>query len=615
MSPPVHSRRSKAAPVDSALARESAAPGVRTVHFYRARAMRTGVLLTGLLGLLLLLLIFGTLLRADPVVVVAGLLLPLVGAVVLRLLWLAFPRHRDILQGQLLILMLTQDALVLAVLLRSGQLAESAQVTVVLCLVLTQGLRCIFWLLTGIDARQTAGRVGARNLPGSPPALPERPWAMTTGGLPTMVLVSSAFPVALGASLWGDSYAVVLLAPVLAALCLLALVLSSASAVLAHHRLTRGGRRVKAVHEAAVQHEPLVILYSAGGPDDLYWVTQWLDTLEHLPRKSIVMLRDPDAFDLLRPTSVPVVCLPDRFDIGPFHLPSAKVSLFVAHGTENMRLLRSRSLRSAFIGHGDSDKGVSVSSFSKAYDERWVAGEAGRQRQLDADSGMRADAIRVVGRPQVRRVRRAVTAQAVDRYAILYAPSWEGVERRPDESSLLHSGLEIVRTLLARDDVRVVYRPHPKTGERNPAFVARHAEIMALLERAGEPHRLDVPHTSDLFDCMNRVDAAIADRSGVLSDFLASEKPYFVVNASGMSDEDFRAANRSVQGAYLLGQGGAGLEAALADARGPDTRRQERRATRVALIGPAVDDALGPFVDAIDDLASTLRAPEPSTAA
>lgn len=601
------SRHGRAVPVDGALARESTAPGVRTVRFHRTRARTTGVLLVVLLGFLLLLLVLGALAHANTLVILTGILLPVTAVGLLRLLLVALPRHRDVVQAQVLLPLLTQDALVLAVLLETGELSENARTTVILCLVLIQGLRFAFVVLAGLHARQVAVRVGARNLPGSPPSLPDRPWVLTTGGMPTILLASAALPAAMGFAVWRDSYGVVSLAAGLAVLSLLAVVVRSAAAVLTWHRRAKG--QVPAVHAAALRHEPLVILYSAGGPDDLYWINQWLDTLEHLPRKSLIMLRDPDAFDLLRPTSVPIVCLPNRFDIGPFRLPTAKVSLFVAHGTENMRLLRSRTLRSAYIGHGDSDKGVSASPFHRAYEERWVAGEAARQRFLAADLGLRADGIRIVGRPQVRRVRRAVPAPTGGRYSVLYAPSWEGVERRPDESSLLHSGLEIVQTLLARGDVRLVYRPHPKTGERNPAFVARHHEIVALLEQAGQPHRLDEPHTSDVIESMNSVDALIADRSGVLSDFLASDKPYFVVNASGLSDDDFRAAYTSVRGAYLLGPGGTGLDAALADARGADSRRDERRATRTALLGPAVEDALAPFVDAIDALASTLPTP------
>lgn len=164
--------------------------------------------------------------------------------------------------------------------------------------------------------------------------------------------------------------------------------------------------------------------------------------------------------------------------------------------------------------------------------------------------------------------------------------------RRIAESDLLDSGR-----------VRVVYRPHPKTGERNPAFLARHLELVRLLEQAGPPHAVDRPHTSDLLDRFNEAHLLVADRSGVLSDFLASDKPYCVVNATGAGEEEFRAAHPSTAGAYLLGSGASGLSAALDDALGPDTLRGRRRDTRTAVIGPATDDALAPFLAAVDALA------------
>lgn len=129
--------------------------------------------------------------------VLTGILLPVTAVSLLRLLLVALPRHRDVVQAQLLLPLLTQDALVLAVLPETGELSENARTAVVLCLVLIQGLRFAFVVLTGLYARQVAARVGARNLPGSPPPLPDRPWVLTTGGMPTVLLASAALPAAL----------------------------------------------------------------------------------------------------------------------------------------------------------------------------------------------------------------------------------------------------------------------------------------------------------------------------------------------------------------------------------------------------------------------------------
>jgi len=575
----------------------------RSRQVLRGRIAGAGPLLAGLLAVLLLLLTLGLLLDGLAAVAVAGILLPLVLGRLGRLLRSAFPWQRDLVADQSQVLLLLQDALVLAAVLRSDRLSDAGEVALVVALLVLQGLRMVWRGLQVLDDRQQAARVEARNLPEPVPSLPPRPAPLVEKGPLVVTWASALVALGLAAALLSDSYVLVPLSAWLAVLLVLAVVLVAGPAVLEHLRLTRGQRHFRFVHQAVQRSAPLVVLYFTGGPADVYWVTAWLDTLEHLEQRALIMIRDPEVLDRLPDTTVPVVCLPERLDVGRFGLPTARVALFVAHSPENVRLLRKPTLRSAFIGHGDSDKVVSASPQSKAYDEVWVAGEVGRQRYADADVGVRADAVRVVGRPQARRVEAAKSLAPGAVPTVLFAPSWEGVGTDPYESSLLHSGLEIVQTLLDRGDVRVIYRPHPKTGERNPAFLARHLEILHLLEAAGAPHVVDRPHSTDLLDRFNESDVLIADRSGVLSDFLASNKPYVVVNALGVPDEEFRVTYLSTAGAYLLRPGGAGLDAVLVDALGPDSMRAARRSTRAAVIGPASTDALAPFAAAVDALA------------
>lgn len=417
-------------------------------------------------------------------------------------------------------------------------------------------------------------------------------------------------PLALLGSLLGST-ALVAPAAVGMALVALAVVASAAPSVLALSRLPRGAELLRRVHAAVLRHEPLVVLYSTGGPDDAYWVTTWLDTLEVLERRVLVMLRDPEVVDLLPASRVPYVCLPAPGDVAPFDLPTARVSLFVANGAENVRLVRNAKLRSAFIGHGDSDKVVSASPAVKVYDEVWVAGEAGRRRYVVAGVGVREGALRIVGRPQVRRVQHTAPREGGRDYAVMYAPTWEGVFRGVYDSSLVHSGRQIVETLLA-SGVRVVYRPHPKTGMREPAFRTAHEDVLALLRRAGAPHTVSDPDSRDLYDDFNAVHALVADVSAVVSDFVASTKPYFVVNGAGLPEQAFRERYPSSAGAYLAGPGGEGLAEGLADARGHDSMRELRLAIRTDLLGPVTGDPLELFRRAVDELAATAPGARPA---
>lgn len=321
----------------------------------------------------------------------------------------------------------------------------------------------------------------------------------------------------------------------------------------------------------------------------------------------MVIVRDPGVIDLLPPAATPVVCLPDAGDVLPFTLPDARVALYAANSPENVRLLRNPQLRSAFIGHGDSDKAASASPLSKMYDEVWVSGEAGRDRYLKADVGVRPEQIRIVGRPQVHKVLRGAPVEPGGPCSVLYAPTWEGLYGDASESSLLHSGPDVVRSLLSVGGVRVLYRPHPKTGVSDSRFVRAHEEILATLAAAGGPHAAIDASTTDLHDAFNMADVMVTDVSSVISDFLASGKPYIAVNGTDLSEPDFRERFPSTAGACIAGRGAEGLVEALVDARGPDTMRAARERVRSKLIGPPTDDPISVFAQAIDALGDTLR--------
>ena len=106
-------------------------------------------------------------------------------------------------------------------------------------------------------------------------------------------------------------------------------------------------------------------------------------------------------------------------------------------------------MKHVFIGHGDSDKIASVNPFSKVYDEVWTAGRAGRDRYAHRRR-------RRPGRGH-RRGRAARSWRPIDAGrappegpvpTVLYAPTWEGWDDDPGNTSLLLAGENIVRKLL-----------------------------------------------------------------------------------------------------------------------------------------------------------------------
>ena len=56
-----------------------------------------------------------------------------------------------------------------------------------------------------------------------------------------------------------------------------------------------------------------------------------------------------------------------------------------------------------------------------------------------------------------------------------------------------------------------------------------------------------------LYECFNQSDMLISDISSVVSDFIATGKPYMVTNPVGLTDDDFRAKFPSAAAAYLIG--------------------------------------------------------------
>ncbi|MET9021349.1 hypothetical protein ABZV93_15305 [Actinopolymorpha sp. NPDC004070] len=465
--------------------------------------------------------------------------------------------------------------------------------------------------------------------------------ADTTLGFPD-VTVSAGAALAVLAGSAGPLVAGV----VVAAAVVLAGVAALGYAAMAMRRLSRSKLRA-AVDKALAKAAPEVAVHFGSAPDTLYQLEMWVETLERLDVSVLLILRDRETFRHLGPTTLPVLCVEHGTVLMELPLPHLRVAMYVSHAVSNLHLLRRRGVRHVFVGHGDSDKPVTTNPFLKAYDEVWVSGPAARKRFAVAGIGVDPARVVEIGRPQLDEVAgggevRAASHRVPGRLTVLYAPTWEGYGDEPNQTSLGAGGRELLERLLAEGDVRILYRPHPLAGTRDPAVARAHREIVALLgdrrvrrpasparlavarddldvvtapattsrveevtaqaawagaqlaDRPGPPAHLVVPGPDfSLYACFAAADVLVCDVSSVITDFLAGERPYAVTNPAGLPEEEFGVRYPSCRGGYLLGADGAGLDRLLAAGRGQaDPAATERTNLRAELLGPAEPPAL-----------------------
>ncbi|MCZ9338324.1 hypothetical protein NGM37_11095, partial [Streptomyces sp. TRM76130] len=71
-------------------------------------------------------------------------------------------------------------------------------------------------------------------------------------------------------------------------------------------------------------------------------------------------------------------------------------------------------------------------------------------------------------------------------------------------------------------------------------------------------HRVITGAEPRLYDCFNVSDAMVSDISSVVSDFIASGKPYAVTDSGELGEEEFKRQNTAVRAAVVLDNTAAG---------------------------------------------------------
>jgi hypothetical protein len=353
-----------------------------------------------------------------------------------------------------------------------------------------------------------------------------------------------------------------------------------------------------ALRAALRSFAPQVVVYFSSPASGTYALRAWTEVINALRVPTLVILREPVHLDQLGDLRVPIVVLPSATDVESFHLESMRVVLYPTNVIQNNHMVRLPGLLHCFIGHGDSDKAGSFSPVSRMYDEIWVAGQAAVDRYAAAAEGFLLDRIRIVGRPQLAHILPGTAHTADDRLTVLYAPTWEGFFELSDYSSVAPMGREMVSALLRRG-VRVLYKPHPATGQRLAGAVTASSEIEAMIAAAGDGHQVVPATPHGLYGAFNEADVLITDVSSVITDFLASRKPLIVTNPRRFDVSEFHTLFPSTKAGYVLDKA-AQLDGALDDIVTGDSAREQRERYAGYLLGDTHGDPFAFFLDEVE---------------
>ncbi|MFH8972632.1 hypothetical protein [Streptomyces sp. NPDC017890] len=440
-------------------------------------------------------------------------------------------------------------------------------------------------------------------------------------------------------------------------------------------RRPAGEREVLDWFEAwLAEYRPTVGLYFSGGASSAYQANMWLEPLARLDGRPLIVLRERFMVQRIAATDIPVVCLPKVSTLMCLEHSTLRVLLHPSNSGKTSQVLRIPTIKHAFVNHGESDKLSSCNPYAKAYDEVWVAGPAARERYAQAEVGVEDKDVVEIGRPQLEAVRPYAGPPAPGAFTtVLYAPTWEGWDGNPGNTSVVEAGENLVRALLADPGVRLLYKPHPLTGSVDPRAGAADLRVRELVraanrERSGprpeasasaelarrtaeldrltaagfrsaadqvermlrrpapEPgraeavtrataaweeaywaslpeweHQVVTDARPPLYACFNRADLLISDVSSVVSDFLASGKPYAVANTSGLAEDGFRKTFPTVAAATVLTPDAAGVPDLLDTVRHPDRDELagERAALALRLLGPADPPSQERFAGAV----------------
>ena len=264
-----------------------------------------------------------------------------------------------------------------------------------------------------------------------------------------------------------------------------------------------------------------------------YQLTQWIQPLQRLSSAHpvTIVLGDSGFLSKIPPHSgVQVVVCETGSELDEFFvLNRPAVILYPNQYYRNFKALSYSDALHVFVSHGESDKQYMSERGLTAFDFLFLAGEVAKQRVERDIPEYPADRIRLIGRPQL--LDEVVVPSDIPptsrKKTVLYAPTWEGGKPFNRYGSVYSHGVTLVEQILDDPQLRLIYRPHPFTGNIVPEWGNAHRSILGKIREANNRDATaNHFHDKSVFGWqLGFADLMISDVSAVAYDWLATGKP------------------------------------------------------------------------------------------
>lgn len=270
-----------------------------------------------------------------------------------------------------------------------------------------------------------------------------------------------------------------------------------------------------------------VAVYFPDNMSKAYQLTQWLPVLERHPNDltfGIVVRKIAIYLELKKLTNLPIAYVPTFADVMElYRISPFKAVMYVNNGVGNFQSLTVAELAHIHVNHGESDKICMVSNQVKAYDRVFVAGQAAVLRHRAALSEFNEEVLVRVGRPQLDENPTPSISESTRR-TVLYAPTWAGEDEANNYTSMEFMGPHIIDAVLAQENIRVVYKPHPRISDSDDQRIRQnHTYVLRAIKQANAKDSTaghQVRETGDILAVFPRIDLLISDVSSIALDFL-----------------------------------------------------------------------------------------------